>query len=462
LSGLRLSRGGPDVEAEDVSRWGRVAVYAGVVLTIVGLSKAHAVVHEYSWSGSTRFAWSFGYVLLLCLAAYSVGLPEQQRTRFGALRAAVLATGVAALVMSGIQLFAGDALLPRFVVLGSAVVLVPWFVLCAALEQDAGGRAGERERVLVVATGDEVAALEADLTRAAERPAIVVGWLSPFEATRLATDPDAPPSQPVVEMAQDRNATVIVLSRVAQADDDIVLQASQLHEAGVRIRTLSLFYEQWLGKLPLAELERFSLLFDIGELHAAGYARLKRVLDVALALAGCVALALLTPLVLLGNALGNRGPLFYRQLRVGRAGTTFSILKFRTMRACTPAEADDWTAEHDVRVTHFGGLLRRTHLDELPQVWNILRGDLSVVGPRPEQPQVVAELNGKIPFYRLRHLVRPGLTGWAQVKYQYAGNEAETLEKLQYEFFYLRRQSLGLDLRIVGRTARSVVGREGR
>jgi lipopolysaccharide/colanic/teichoic acid biosynthesis glycosyltransferase len=106
--------------------------------------------------------------------------------------------------------------------------------------------------------------------------------------------------------------------------------------------------------------------------------------------------------------------------------------------------------------------MRRTHLDELPQVVTILRGDLSFVGPRPEQPQMVAELVGKIPYYGLRHLVRPGLTGWAQVKYQYAGTESETLEKLQYEFFYLRHQSLALDLRIVGRTARSVVGREGR
>jgi lipopolysaccharide/colanic/teichoic acid biosynthesis glycosyltransferase len=445
-----------------MGRLGRFAAYAGVVACVVGLSKAHAIEHGYSWSGSTRFAWSFSYVVLLCLAAYSAGLPEQPRTRLGALRSALLATAAAALLMSGVQFFAGDTLLPRFVVLGSALVLVPWFVLCAAIQHDAEGRAGERDRVLVVATGDEVAALEADLTTTAERPALVVGWLNPYEATSLAEDPDAVPTQPIVQMARERNATVIVLSRVAQSDDDIVLQASQLHEAGVRIRTLSLFYEQWLGKLPIAELERFSLLFDIGELHTAGYARLKRVLDVALALVGCVALMLFTPVVFLGNLVGNRGPLFYRQQRVGRGGSTFAILKFRTMRTWPPADAGDWTAEHDVRVTPFGGLLRRTHLDELPQVWNILRGDLSVVGPRPEQPQVVAELTGKIPFYRLRHLVRPGLTGWAQVKYQYAGTEAETLEKLQYEFFYLRRQALGLDLRIVGRTARSVVGREGR
>jgi lipopolysaccharide/colanic/teichoic acid biosynthesis glycosyltransferase len=342
------------------------------------------------------------------------------------------------------------------------VILVPWFVLCATLEHDVDARAGERDRLLLVATGDEVAALETDLARAPERPALVVGWLSPFEAASPGLDDDGSRLQPVVEMAEARRATVLVLSRIAQNDDDVVMQASQLHEAGIRIRTLSLFYEQWLGKLPISELERFSLLFDIGELHAVGYARVKRLLDIAMASIGCVALALVTPMVLVGNLVGNRGPLVYRQPRVGRHGTTFSILKFRTMREVAPENAADWTSEHDVRVTPFGGLLRRTHLDELPQMLNILRGDLSVVGPRPEQPHVVEDLTGKIPFYRLRHLVRPGLTGWAQVKYQYAGTEAETLEKLQYEFFYLRRQSLGLDLRIVGRTARSVVGREGR
>jgi lipopolysaccharide/colanic/teichoic acid biosynthesis glycosyltransferase len=223
-----------------------------------------------------------------------------------------------------------------------------------------------------------------------------------------------------------------------------------------------MFYEQWLGKLPLGELERVSLLFDIGEVHAAAYARVKRALDAALAVVGTVAVVLILPIVVLGNAIGNRGPLFYRQPRVGRNGVAFQILKFRTMRAVEAHHATAPTTEDDLRITAFGGLLRRTHLDELPQVVNILRGELSVVGPRPEQPQIVAELVGKIPYYELRHLVRPGLTGWAQVKYQYAGTDAETLEKLQYEFFYLRHQSLGLDLRIVGRTARSVVGREGR
>jgi lipopolysaccharide/colanic/teichoic acid biosynthesis glycosyltransferase len=122
----------------------------------------------------------------------------------------------------------------------------------------------------------------------------------------------------------------------------------------------------------------------------------------------------------------------------------------------------EWTAASDPRVTRFGKLLRVSHLDELPQVVNIVRGDLSLVGPRPEQPKYVAELQEKLPFYNMRHIVRPGLTGWAQIKYGYAGDERGALEKLQYDFHYLRRQSFLFDLRIVVRTIRSVVGRQGR
>src|SRR5262249_58114637 len=167
----------------------------------------------------------------------------------------------------------------------------------------------------------------------------------------------------------------------AQGDDDVVEQASVLHEDGVRVRTLSLFYEQWLGKLPIAELERVSLLFDIGEVHAALYARVKRMLDVVLALVGSLLLACALPFVLVGNLVGNRGPLFYSQARCGRNRVPFRMLKLRTMRAVDGAA---WTDAMDARVTPFGRWLRRIHLDELPQVVNVLRGELSVVGPRPE------------------------------------------------------------------------------
>jgi lipopolysaccharide/colanic/teichoic acid biosynthesis glycosyltransferase len=223
-----------------------------------------------------------------------------------------------------------------------------------------------------------------------------------------------------------------------------------------------MFYEEWLGKIPISELERASMLFDIGELHNTRYGRAKRVADIPIALfVGLLFLAVL-PVVVIGNGIANRGPLFYRQDRVGKGGATFTMVKLRTMHPdALGADVGRWTTKTDPRVTRFGRILRRTHLDELPQAVNILRGDLSVVGPRPEQPKYVEELSEKLPYYPLRHLVRPGLTGWAQVKYGYAATESDALEKLQYEFWYLRHQSLRTDLRIIGRTIRSVFGGEG-
>ena len=268
-------------------------------------------------------------------------------------------------------------------------------------------------------------------------------------------------SKPLSAEVLAKQATVIVLDRLALADPTVVAQAAALHESGLRVRTLSLFYEEWLGKFPLAELERASLLFDIREVHGQRYLRVKRLLDLAVGLLGFVVLVVATPFVWLGNLVANRGPLFYRQPRVGKDGHPFEILKFRTMRPEGATLVNEWASANDPRVTPLGRFLRRTHVDELPQMANIVRGDLSVVGPRPEQPHYVEELSEKLPFYSLRHLVRPGLTGWAQVKYGYAGDERDALEKLQYEFWYLRYQSLLLDLRIVGRTIRSVIGGPG-
>lgn len=441
-----------------MSRWGRFALYAGIAACVVGLSKAHAVAHDYSWSGSPRLAWSFGYVALLALTAYGFGLPELVAGRRRAWVAAVAATAAAALSVSAIQFFVGDDYLPRFVVLGTALVLVPWYALCAVATGDSRSRVGERDRVVVVATVDEAKSLRDELDSAPERPASMVGTIDVPDAVSTSL----PPTRPLVDLAEEARATVVVLSRHAQSYDDIVVQAAQLHARGVRVRTLSMFYEHWLGKLPIGELERVTLLFDIGELHAARYARVKRLLDLALALLGLLALAVVVPFVMVGNVIANRGPLFFRQARTGRNNIPFEILKFRTMRSGTSTQPAQWTAVEDARVTPFGGVLRRCHVDELPQVLNILRGDLSIVGPRPEQPHYVEELVEKIPFYSVRHLVRPGLTGWAQVKYSYGATVADALEKLQYDVYYLLRQSIGLDVRIVFRTVRSILGREGR
>ncbi|MBW3547633.1 MAG: sugar transferase [Actinobacteria bacterium] len=438
----------------------RSLLYVGVVLAVLGLSKAHATaaVPPYDYTSSFRFSWSLAYMAVLCLAAYGLGLPDLTRGRRAAVVAAAGAAAGGALAISALQLVAGTALLPRAVVFGSAVVLVPWFVLCATLARDGRSRAEGRDRVVLVAGPSEGVILDQELGQAPERPAVVVARLGVEQARAGGQH-----STPLLAAARSGRASVVVLDRHAQADETVVAQAATLHAAGVRVRTLSLFYEQWLGKLPISELEQVSLMFDIGELHRARYGRVKRLLDVVLAAGGLVVLAVAVPVVLAGNAVANRGPMLFRQTRVGKQGRTFEILKFRTMvTGEAEAAAGEWTSDGDSRVTPFGHLLRRTHLDELPQVWNVLRGDLAVVGPRPEQPRYVAELSDKLPFYDLRHLVRPGITGWAQVKYGYAASEAGALEKLQYEFFYLRRQSLSLDLQVMGRTLRSVVKGAGR
>jgi lipopolysaccharide/colanic/teichoic acid biosynthesis glycosyltransferase len=329
--------------------------------------------------------------------------------------------------------------------------------LCVAFAHGARARGEQRDRIVVVASHNEAVALQDELDAHPERPAVLLAAMTPDEAM-----PTGGLSKPLSERVLAMRASVVVLDRLALSDPTVVSQAAGLHEAGLRVRTLSMFYEEWLGKLPLSELERASLLFDIRELHGERYIRVKRLLDIVVSVVGMVALVLLVPFVWLGDRIANRGPLLYRQERVGKGGHHFEILKFRTMRPGNGGLANEWTQENDPRITPFGRLMRRTHLDELPQVVNILRGDLSIVGPRPEQPHYVEELSEKLPFYGLRHLVRPGLTGWAQVKYGYAGDERDALEKLQYEFWYLRNQDLALDARIAARTIRSVFGRQGR
>jgi lipopolysaccharide/colanic/teichoic acid biosynthesis glycosyltransferase len=425
----------------------------GTVGVVVTLGQLHALHHGYDLGAGTRLGWELVYAGGLCLGAYAVGLPDLPRSRRSRWISSIAAIALVALGISAAQLLLGTLLLPRFVLFGSAALLIPGYALFATVASDGRRLTEERDRVLVVAGLDAVDDLGLELDGQPERFARVV-------ASRTADEvgPGA-----LVELARTTRASVIVLDRAAQSDETVLGQVAELHLAGARVRTLSLFYEEWLGKLPVSELERVSLLFDIGEIHRAHYMRAKRIVDLAFAVVGLVALAAVTPFVALGNAFGNRGTLLYRQERVGRDGRPFRILKFRSMRDAGSADGPSrWTTVDDDRITRFGRLLRRSHLDELPQVVNVLRGDLSIVGPRPEQPHYVDELRRKLPFYDLRHIVRPGLTGWAQVKYPYGADIADAREKLQYEFFYLRRQSVALDLRIIVRTVRNVLRQAGR
>jgi hypothetical protein len=301
-------------------RFARALLYGGIVCSVLGLSKIHAAYvadPAYDYTGSSRFAWSIAYMALLAIAAYGVGLPDEPRSPRAAVGSSLGAATGAAVGISLIQLIVGDALLPRFVVFGAALLLVPWYMLCCALFSGGRARAAVNQQVAVIAGPDAVEALRADLATSALRPASVVAALS-VDVARAHDH-----RLPVREAVEANGATVLVLDRDAQDDSSVVAQAALLHEQGCRVRTYSLFYEQWLGKLPLSELERVSLLFDIGELHQPTYGRTKRILDLVFVVAGFVALAVALPFVIIGDLLANRGSLFYRQSRVGKGGSTF-------------------------------------------------------------------------------------------------------------------------------------------
>ena len=255
-------------------RLARPLMVVGTVLVVVGLSMAHASAHGYDYTSSPRFGWSLAYIGLFVLASYGAGLPDLPHARRAALLASLGSATVAAVGISVLQLLVGAPLLPRFVIIGTTAALVPYLVLLSALARDGASRDGQRDRVVAVAGLDEGTRLRDELDGQPERPAVLACVLSPDAAA------GQPGRYPVIEAVRASGATALVLDRAAQVDESIVAQAAELHEAGVRIRTLSMFYDQWLGKLPLSELERVSLLFDIGELHRTRYGRVKRMLDV--------------------------------------------------------------------------------------------------------------------------------------------------------------------------------------
>jgi lipopolysaccharide/colanic/teichoic acid biosynthesis glycosyltransferase len=190
---------------------------------------------------------------------------------------------------------------------------------------------------------------------------------------------------------------------------------------------------------------------------------LKRLVDLAVAVVGMAILAVIAPLVAVANALWSPGPLFYRQVRVGLGGRAFPLFKFRSMAPDAESECGAvWADEGDPRVTPVGRLLRRAHLDELPQVWNILKGEMSLIGPRPERPEFVAILMAQVPFYQARHAVRPGITGWAQVRYRYGSSVDDARVKLEYDLYYIKHQSMYLEMSIVAKTAAAVLRLRGR
>ena len=276
-----------------------------------------------------------------------------------------------------------------------------------------------------------------------------------------SAQPDTPLGIPridgdrLLDVATERGVSELVLALSHPPSDTLLKTLLVCQEAGAEVVRVQTLTEQVLHRVPVDFLEPDWLMTDLADamrLREASWVA-KRALDITGAVIGLIGFGLLTPFIAIGIWLDSGSPIFYRQQRVGRGGALFTVVKFRTMAkdAERPGEAR-WADRDDPRTTRVGRVLRRTRLDELPQFANILRGEMSLVGPRPERLEFIARLQEAIPFYRARLMVPPGLTGWAQVNLPYGDSVEAARAKLEYDLYYLKHRSVMFDLAIVLRT----------
>jgi sugar transferase (PEP-CTERM system associated) len=323
------------------------------------------------------------------------------------------------------------------------------------------------ERLLIVGTGNAAVSLARELfARRSELGVELVGFVDSDAAKVgmpmvnpgvIGTVGDIPG---IVRTRRVDRVVVSLADARGKLNMDELL-AMKLNQ-GVRFDHLASVYEQYTGKIAVENLRPSWMIFSDGFRKSPTLGAAKRALDISMALLGLLLAAPAMLLVWVALRFSSPGPPVYSQTRVGKDGAHFTIYKFRSMRVDAEATSGAvWSTQNDPRVTRVGRFLRRTRLDELPQLWNVLRGDMSIVGPRPERPEFIAELTRQIPFYGQRHVVRPGLTGWAQVRHRYGSTVDDAQEKLQYDLFYIKHLSIAFDVYIVVDTVKTVLVRTG-
>jgi sugar transferase (PEP-CTERM system associated) len=311
-----------------------------------------------------------------------------------------------------------------------------------------------RERVYVLGTGDRAQRLLNGLRQRSELGIEVVGWTGNIvgELTQETVAAD------LMGLAKERGVNRVIVAMPDRRRTLPVQELLELRLNGVKVEEATSWLERISGRIEVEQLYPSWLIFAEGFRFSGFFRLVRRSLNFSLALIGLVLALPLLPFIMLAVKLGSAGPVFYGQQRVGRRGEIFYCYKFRTMRQ--DAEADTgatWALDDDPRITRVGKFLRSSRLDEIPQLWCVLKGDMHFVGPRPERPEFVEWLTREIPYYYVRHMVRPGITGWAQVQYKYGNTLEDAREKLQYDLFYIKNASIGLDFLILFQTIKIVL-----
>jgi len=385
---------------------------------------------------------------------YEFGMTSDRRELFARILKAV---GISSIMIGALYFWFPGLIIGSGVVQITAVIAVAlaigWRITFVWLTRSLA----PRQRFLIVGTNATARNFARELESREEVGVTIVGFVDAEPATDVIGSFDDIPA-----IVRARSVDRVVVS-LADARGKLPMETLlQMKLDGVTFDHLASVYEEYTGKIAVENLRPSWLIFADGFRKTRRHAIVKRAVDVAV---GAAALLVLTPVLVaiaIAIRLTSRGPVFYRQRRVGQNGQLFHVHKFRSM--CQDAEAASgavWAAKGDARITPLGRILRRTRLDELPQFWNILCGHMSLVGPRPERPEFVGALSQQIRFYAQRHIVKPGLTGWAQVRYTYGASVEDALEKLQYDLFYIKHMSITMDLMIMLETVKTVILRRG-
>jgi sugar transferase (PEP-CTERM system associated) len=377
------------------------------------------------------------------------------------------ALGATSLILAVIYFWFPDWVIGRGVFLIAAVLVITLILLWRLLFTWLSKNMAPRERLLLVGTNPASVELARELfERRHDLGVEIAGFIDPdpsrvgaavLNPGVIGTIDDIPS---LVERLNIDRVVVSLTDARGRLPMDRLLDIRLKN--GVSFDHLASVYEEYTGKIAVENLRPSWLIFSSGFRKTRASMAVKRVFDVSLSLVGVVVSLPVMALVALAVKATSPGPVLYRQERVGLNGHIFTVLKVRTMRQDAEAATGPvWSLKNDARVTPIGRFLRRTRLDEVPQLMNVLRGEMSFVGPRPERPSFVEQLTAQIPFYGQRHVVKPGLTGWAQVRYSYGASVEDAIEKLQYDLYYIKNLSFSLDLVIVLETIKTVVLRRG-
>ena len=311
-----------------------------------------------------------------------------------------------------------------------------------------------QEKVYVLGTGERAQRLVLGLRQRKELGIDVIGWSGNVEGALTRESVAAH----LMETAASHHVHRVIVAMPDRRGTFPVQELLQLRLNGARIEEATSWLEKISGRIEVEQLYPSWLIFADGFRFSTSFNLMRRALSTLMAFTLLIVVLPLLPFVILAIKLDSRGPVLYRQKRVGRAGHNFYCYKFRTMRQ--DAEADTgptWADDDDPRITRVGKFLRVSRIDEIPQLWCVFKGDMAFVGPRPERPEFVEWLSKEIPYYGVRHAVRPGITGWAQVRYKYGNTVEDAKEKLQYDLFYIKNASLGLDILIMFQTIKIVL-----